>query len=572
MKFTARTALMLAVILILTTVVLPIPADAASYSYSNYEKALDLKILGLLANPPDSFDLGRTPTRIEGAIMLVRLLGKEKLAKQSACTHPFTDVPSWADFYIGYMYQNHLTNGIGNSRFGSDELLSAKQYVTFVLRSIGYEDKIDFDYNKALDKALQLGLLEVSEGDALKNSPSFIRDDMVGISHNALLVKLKSSDQTLLDKLVNMDKAIYKPAARVLGLYTSDLKAELGDVTSFTPAVTPYGSVVKTSEDMFKLIRKALYFNDSQLKIDMRNYNGSIVGDFEAAYDRAMAVVVEVTGVDDFVSSWKYVSDSQTFTLTLQYRYAKSDFEHRKDDAKAAVNKAREIVARLIKADMPEYDKEKTLHDYIVNNTRYDYQNYLKGTLPDESFEEYGCLVLGVAVCEGYSEAMKLMCDLSALECIVICGESTRESDPVGHAWNLVRIDGEYYHLDVTNDDPVSTDGTDILAYYYFNLPDSEMAWTSTWNTLEYPECTSIENSYYNKNSLVADSREAFDIAVQEALELRRTMIEMKVSDYSEDKYSNISDILFKTDVVLKYSFSVHESLGIIRIFNIQYS
>lgn len=574
MKFAARTAMVLAVILILTAVILPVPSGAASYSYSNYERAVDLKILGLLANSPDSFELGRAPTRVEGAVMLVRLLGMEKQAKKSSYTHPFSDVPAWADCYIGYMYHNNLTNGIGDSKFGSDTLLSAKQYTTFVLRSIGYYDKIDFDYDNALDKAIQTGLLGASEGASLKKTTTFLRNDLVGISYNALSAKLKASNLSLLDKLVNTDKTIFKPAARVLGLYTSDLKAEFEGVAAYKPAVTQYGSVVKSSNDMFLLLRKTLYSNEGQLKLDVRNYNGSAGDDFEEALTRAKAIVAEITGVSDFVSSWKLLSYSRTLTLTLKYRYTKSDFNQRIENAKTAVNKARYTVARLITADMSEFDKEKKLHDYIVNNTRYDYQNYLKGTIPDESYEEYGCLVLGTAVCEGYSETMKLLCDLSSLECLIITGRAKNGSNWESHAWNLVRIDGAYYHLDATFDDPVSKDGTNTLVYYYFNLPDSEMARSTTWDKSGYPVCTSIENSYYHKNSMIADSRASFDKAVHEALELRRTMIELKVSDYSEVRYSNISisDIVFKTAAVLKYSYSINEELGIIRIYNIQYS
>lgn len=581
MKFTARTALLLAVILIFVSALPSNTVIAASYppaggppsdSSAKYEKALDLKILGLIANSPEDFNLDQSPDRLQGAIMLVRLLGKEKIAREKYFSHPFTDVPSWADLYVGYLYQNNLTKGIGNSQFGSDETLTAIQFITFVLRSAGYEDKTDFEYSKASDKALQLGLLNTDEYNAFKKSSSFKRDDMFAISYNALSIKLKGADLTLLDKLVNLDNAIKKPAARALGLYTSDLSQELGNVKSYACVTTQYGSAVKNKENFFKLIRKSLYYYEGQIKIDIGSYEGSITDDFEAAFYRALAAAEEVTGVDDFVNSWRYSANGRTFTLNIQYRYSKNEFLRRTANARAAVDKARQIVVRLIKPDMSEFEKEIALHDYIVNNTRYDYQNYLSDTLPDESFEEYGCLVLGVAVCEGYSEAMKLLCDLAGLECIIVKGKSKRGNGSVGHAWNLIMVDGEYYHLDVTNDDPVTANGYDALAYYYFNLPDWEMSLSNEWDASEYPSCTSTENSYYYKNRLVADNREDFGEAVQRALEQRKEMIELKVTDYSEDRYSNISDILFELGNVRKYSYSVLKELGIIRIFNIQYS
>ena len=570
MKITVRIALIAAVLLIYTSVILPLPAGAASYS--NYDKALDLKILGLLANTPDCFELGRAPSRVEGAVMLVRLLGKENLVKQEAFRHPFTDVPAWADNYIGYLYQNGLTKGISNSEFGPDRPMSANQYLTLVLRSLGYIDKIDFEYDQAADKAVKLGLVNLSEAAALKKNSPFIRNDLVGISYNALEVKLKASGLTLLDKLTGADKAVFVPAARVLGLYTSDLKADFTGISSYKPVTDKYGSVAKNANDLFHLLRDAMYYNKQDLKVDVRSYNGSITEDFKGAFDKASKVVTEITGVEDFISSWKYLSSSTTFSLTISYRYSKGTFAQRQQNAKAALNKARTTVAKLIAPGMSDYDKEKTLHDYIINNTRYDYENYLKNTIPDESFDVYGCLVRGVAVCEGYSKAMKLLCDLSSLECVVVNGKSKCGGSLEGHAWNIVKVDGEYCHLDVTNDDPVSKNGGNILTYYYFNLPDSEMALTNVWDRSEYQKCTSIKNSYYYRNSMVADSKNAFDSAVQAALEMRKSIIELKVSDYTEARYSNLSEIIFKTNAVLRYNSLVNEELGIIRIYNIQYS
>ncbi|MGB3990321.1 MAG: S-layer homology domain-containing protein, partial [Acetivibrionales bacterium] len=88
-----------------------LPAETSAASSSNYEKAIDLKILGLLATKPDEFELDRVPTRTEGLVMLLRLLGKEYPARQGVCRHPFKDVQPWADNYVGYAYQNGIING-----------------------------------------------------------------------------------------------------------------------------------------------------------------------------------------------------------------------------------------------------------------------------------------------------------------------------------------------------------------------------------------------------------------------------------------------------------------------------
>lgn len=103
----------------------PITSNA-EYQSRNQAKAETLKELGLIKGSEKGFELDRPPTRLEGSVMLVRLLGKESEALNKHYSHPFNDVPSWASDYVGYLYQNNLTNGMGNSQFGSNQLISSQ--------------------------------------------------------------------------------------------------------------------------------------------------------------------------------------------------------------------------------------------------------------------------------------------------------------------------------------------------------------------------------------------------------------------------------------------------------------
>ena len=115
--------------------------------------------------------------------MLIRLLGVEKQAKENKYEHPFTDVPEWANDYIGYMYEKGLTTGISADKFGAANLIDGKSYATFVLRSLGYNDsKGDFSWNNALEFSNGIGLLNISELDSL-NQQDFQRDELVLISY-----------------------------------------------------------------------------------------------------------------------------------------------------------------------------------------------------------------------------------------------------------------------------------------------------------------------------------------------------------------------------------------------------
>ena len=151
------------------------------------------------------YDLHIKPTRQVAITMLVRLLGKEKEALSSPVDHPFTDVDAWASPYVGYAYANELTKGISDMEFGSHDLLTANQYITFILRALGYSDVLgDFRWDKPTELSEKIGLT----GDAYKNnSAPFFRGDVVVISESALRTKMKNSDVNLLQHLLD-NKAV----------------------------------------------------------------------------------------------------------------------------------------------------------------------------------------------------------------------------------------------------------------------------------------------------------------------------------------------------------------------------
>ncbi len=178
-------------------------SSAVSSDAKNLDKANVLKELGLFMGTDKGFELEKETNRVQGAVMLVRLLGKENYAKEKNYSHPFIDVPKWASSYVGYMYKNGLTNGISKDKFGSNDKMSAFQYVTFVLRALGYSDKDgDFKWNEPFTKAEEISLLNEAEVSYIQSKGIFLRDDVVGISYNALKTKLKDKENSLAEKLI----------------------------------------------------------------------------------------------------------------------------------------------------------------------------------------------------------------------------------------------------------------------------------------------------------------------------------------------------------------------------------
>ncbi len=144
------------------------------------------------------YDLDSVANREQAVTMLVRLLGKENEALAGSWNTPFTDVSAWAQKYVGYAYANGLTNGQTSTTFGGSDKVSARDYITFVLRALGYSSDTDFSWATAWEKSDNLG---ITSGEY--NASSVIdRGQMALISYNALGISRKNTNVTLLSSLV----------------------------------------------------------------------------------------------------------------------------------------------------------------------------------------------------------------------------------------------------------------------------------------------------------------------------------------------------------------------------------
>lgn len=124
--------------------------------------------------------------------------------------------------------------------------------------------------------------------------------------------------------------------------------------------------------------------------------------------------------------------------------------------SRAVYDTAENILNEIIEPGMSEFDKELAVHDYITSHVSYDeavLEDIILPTRDLVSADAYGALVQGEAVCYGYADSFQLLMDMLGIECITVDGTANEESEP--HAWNMVRLDGRWYCVDVTWDDPV---------------------------------------------------------------------------------------------------------------------
>lgn len=184
-------------------------------------------------------------------------------------------------------------------------------------------------------------------------------------------------------------------------------------------------------------------------------------------------------------------------------------------------NKAEQIIAEVIQPSMTEFEKVKAIHDYIVLHTAYDYDNYLNDTIPDSSYRIDGLLLKGTAVCAGYARTMEYLLEKVGVETLYVSGLGNGEP----HAWNKVKVDGIWYNMDVTWDDPVpNRDG--YVRYKYFLIPDDQLDNNHSWDDVPLPDATSTKyvfisdmndpvlyNGYYYYSSY-AENIQLYKIAV----------------------------------------------------------
>ena len=147
-------------------------------------------------------------------------------------------------------------------------------------------------------------------------------------------------------------------------------------------------------------------------------------------------------------------------TLKIEHIYSNSDI-------KLIEAKVKEVESEIWNNSMSNEDKIKEAHNYIINNSKYDSDRSDNNIVRYKSDTAYGTLLEGYSLCGGYTDAMELFLEDMGVKSYKISSEN--------HVWNAVNLDNAWYHLDLTWDDPITTDGSDILEYNFFLITTSEL-------------------------------------------------------------------------------------------------
>lgn len=176
---------------------------------------------------------------------------------------------------------------------------------------------------------------------------------------------------------------------------------------------------------------------------------------------------VILSNINSFVHPYNSFSSIETKYDSLRRVTLKINKSYTDEQIKEINGKVQEVIDNKVKDTKDKREIIKIVHDYIINNSKYDSQKSDKNIDMYASNIAYGPLLQGYGLCGGYTDAMAIFLDYFDIPNYKVISEN--------HVWNAVYLDGKWYHLDVTWDDPVMKDGSDALEYSFFLITTKQL-------------------------------------------------------------------------------------------------
>ena len=314
------------------------------------------------------------------------------------------------------------------------------------------------------------------------------------------------------------------------------------------PAETTVPSETLSNEEIANMMTtsatQAPVIADPAVDSKTRYAYNTLTDDEKALYDAivgaATSMNFKIRGTDDIsMEKWAkvygmvYNQEPQIFWLHPKLKVGKLYFSESDTAKLTEMQKQIDAVADKLVDEASKmsstYEKLKHFHDYLVYNSTFE--------LADDAYNQSiynafsgGTSKQGNIQCAGYARAMQYLCDKAGIDCMVITGENETGST---HAWNKVKVEGEWYNLDTTWDDPIlSTPEYDYLRYNFFLVPDSwvnekthfkinEKALNSgsTYKYFDPPAATATAQNYFIKNGFVYNDADSADKAIKAELD-----------------------------------------------------
>lgn len=238
-----------------------------------------------------------------------------------------------------------------------------------------------------------------------------------------------------------------------------------------------YNTLNEKQQQLYKLLYDGVASHKSQIDITSLECNAN---DVETAFYAMDYDNPQFFWLDSGYT-YSYITDI-VYYVDPNYTRSKAEAEKIRPNLEAAAEKITSAALELPTL----FERIKYFHDSIVNGTDYVLQG---GEFIQDAD---GVLLNGKALCEGYSKAFAYLCQSIGIDCICVIGNANGS-----HMWNMVKLDGSWYHMDVTFDDPVSDVPT--CTYTYFCITEKEISDTHKISKFaEIPPATATKYNYYN--------------------------------------------------------------------------
>lgn len=211
--------------------------------------------------------------------------------------------------------------------------------------------------------------------------------------------------------------------------------------------------------------------------------------------------------------------------MVFHYVYSKMEIQKNAQLIRRVIE---EFHSKHIRSSQTVYEKLLEIHNFLTNEVVYDQQAFLDrgdGRYRD-SYNAVGALLKKRCVCSGYAAAVKMLCDSLKIECEVVNGTADNGIDNAAHAWNIVRINNQYQHIDVTWDIQNRMKGeVSFPNYFYFSVDDLSIQKNHFWNRAMYPRCPKASYSYFEYNNMAVKNRRQLLRLLIDALEFQEKEI-----------------------------------------------
>ena len=225
-----------------------------------------------------------------------------------------------------------------------------------------------------------------------------------------------------------------------------------------------------------KAVQKAIQNRTKTIKISKYHIKSN---DFLKLLNSSMEDVSSYVEAGD-VRLKTYVTSNKEVT-EVGFSYGNSSSAKNLKQRKTTLDKKVSAIVKEAKKKKGQEAQAKYVHDYIATHCHYAYSKLLKGKTTAEDYTAYGCLVKGVAVCEGYARAYQMIMKELGIPVVKV------DSNEVSHEWNMIKLNGEWFHVDVCWDDPVVNEQENgyknYVRYDYYLKLDSEFTGKSNHGT-----------------------------------------------------------------------------------------